>query len=329
MPDVSSGAAPRRGQGHFVATSEETPLKAVDAVDVDAAPESQWKEAWKRLRKNPMFIVSAVILLFVLLVVVWPSLFTGTDPRYCTLENSLEGPRSGHPFGFDRQGCDVYSRTIYGARASVAVGVVATLFIAVVGILTGAVAGFYGGIADTIVSRVSDIFFAIPLLLAAIIGISIINNIWPDRGFWGGVFTVVFALAAFAWPQITRQMRAAVLEVKTKEFVDAATAIGASRLTNLRRHIVPNALAPVIVMLTVTLGIFIVSESTLSFLGLGLPSSVVSWGNDIADAQVLVRAGQNLPVLFAPATALAVTVLSFILLGDAVREALDPKARKQ
>ncbi|MCW2829456.1 MAG: peptide transporter permease, partial [Aeromicrobium sp.] len=139
---------------------------------------------------------------------------------------------------------------------------------------------------------------------------------------------VVMALALFAWPQITRQMRGAVLEVKNLEFVEAATAIGASRLTNLRRHIVPNALSPVIVSATIMLGVFIVSESALSFLGLGLPQTIVSWGNDLSDAQNLVRSGQHLVVMWVPATALAVTVLGFVLLGEAVREALDPKAKK-
>ncbi len=141
---------------------------------------------------------------------------------------------------------------------------------------------------------------------------------------------MVAALALFGWPQITRIMRGAVLEVKNLEFVDAARAIGATPRRNLFRHIVPNAIAPVIVTATVSLGIVIVAEATLSFLGIGLPRArVVSWGNDISAAQVLVRSGQHLEVMFYPAAALMLTVLSFILLGDAVRDALDPKARKR
>ncbi len=159
--------------------------------------------------------------------------------------------------------------------------------------------------------------------------ISVLNNTWPNRGFWGSVIVVVLALALFAWPQITRQMRGAVLEIKNLEFVDAATAIGASKMKNLRRHIVPNALAPVIVASTISLGVFIVAETSLSFLGLGLPQGVVSWGNDLSDAQSQVSSGQHLNVMFVPAIALAFTVLGFILLGEAVREALDPKARKK
>ncbi|MBC7633513.1 ABC transporter permease [Aeromicrobium sp.] len=317
------------GQERFVAPLAETPLQAVDAVTIDAAPESQWKEAWKRLRKAPLFWISAVIILLIGVVIALPGLFTNADPNYSDLGLSFGKPSEGHPFGFTQQGGDVWARTLYGARASVAVGVLTTILVTLVGIVTGALAGFFGGWLDAILSRVADIFFSIPLLLAAIVIISVINNIQPDRGFWASVIIVVLALAIFAWPQITRQMRGAVLEVKNLEFVDAATAIGASRLKNLVRHIVPNALAPVIVTATISLGVFIVAETSLSFLGLGLPTNVVSWGNDLSAAQNQVRSGQHLIVMWVPATALALTVLGFILLGEAVREALDPKARKQ
>ncbi len=328
MPDFVQPSRTRPGQERFVAPLEETPLQAVDAIDVDAVPESQWKEAWKRLRVAPLFWISSTIILLLAVVIAFPGLFTDVDPNFKQLSESFNAPRDGHPFGFTQQGGDVWARTLYGARASVAVGVLSTLFVAVVGIVTGAVAGFYGGFVDTVISRLSDIFLSIPLLLAAIVVISVVNNLLPDRGFWVAVTVVVLALGLFAWPQITRQMRGAVLEVKNLEFVDAATAIGATKFKNLVRHIVPNALAPVIVTSTISLGIFIVAESALSFLGLGLPSNVVSWGNDLSDAQNQVRSGTHMVVMWVPATALALTVLGFILLGEAVREALDPKARK-
>lgn len=327
MYETQPGTRP--GQERFVAPVDETPLRAIDAVDVDAVPENQWKEAWKRLRTAPLFWVSVAILFVIGLMIFFPTLFTDADPKSGSLSNSFEPASEGHPFGFTRQGYDVWARTVYGARASVAVGLITTILTALLGMITGAIAGFYGGIFDTLLSRLSDIFFSIPLLLAAIVVISVLNNIWPERGFWASVMVVVLALALFAWPQITRQMRGAVLETKNLEFVDAATAIGASRMKNLLRHIVPNALAPVIVASTISLGVFIVAESSLSFLGLGLPESVVSWGNDLSDAQAQVRSGQHLNVMYVPAAALAMTVLGFILLGEAVREALDPKARKK
>ena len=319
----------RPGQERFVAPLEETPLKAVDSVDTSSPPTSMWSDAWRSLRRNPLFLVSAALILFLILVVAFPSLFTDENPRRCLLsENSLGAPRAGHPFGFDQQGCDVFARVVYGARASVTVGILTTLFVVVIGGILGALAGFYGGLLDAILSRVTDVFFAIPLVLAAIVGLQMLKNIRGDSpGFVLSVLPVILALAAFGWPQVMRIMRGAVLTVKNMEYIDAATSIGATRRRNLVRHVVPNALAPVIVVATVSLGIFIVAESTLSYLGLGLPSRVMSWGNDIAQAQNVVGTAPR--VLFYPASALALTVLSFILLGDAVRDALDPKAKKR
>lgn len=322
MPD------PRPGQERFIAPVEETPLQAVDAVDLDRVPEGQWKEAWNRLRKDPVFWLSAVMLTVVAVVIAVPGLFTDADPTYASLSKSFEPASSGHPFGYNQQGADVWARTVYGTRASVAVGVVCTIFVAIIGIITGALAGWYGGWVDTIISRASDVFLSIPYMMAAIVAISTINNVWPDRGFFGGVIVLVLAIGAFAWPSTTRQMRGAVLSVKNLEFVDAARAIGAGRMRNMIRHAVPNSLAPVIVSSMISLGTIIVAEATLSFLGLGFPSNVVSWGNDLSDATIQVRAGSHLTVMWVPATALAFTVLAFVLLGEAVREALDPKARR-
>ncbi len=321
---------PLPGQERFVAPIDETPLQETGvAIDDSQPPENQWKEAWKLLRRNWIFWISAAILSVVALMVVWPSLFTDLDPTRADLSRSLEGPSSGHIAGFNRQGYDVFARTVHGARASVLVGFLCTLVVVVIGVITGALAGFYGGFVDTIFSRLADVFFAIPLLLGAIVGLSVVNNLFPDRGFWAAIIAVVIALGAFAWPQITRITRGAGLEVKNLEFIDAAKAIGVTRRRNLIRHVVPNSLAPVIVTSTVSLGIFIVAEATLSFLGIGLPFGIVSWGNDIAAAQVQVRSGNRMGVMYWPAGALALTALGFILLGDAVSDALDPKRRSR
>lgn len=318
------------GQERFVAPLEETPLQAIDQLDTESPPTSMWGDAWRSLRKNPLFIVSSILIVFIMVVVFFPGLFTSNDPTFCTLDKSLVKAQPGHPFGYNLQGCDVLARTIYGARASVAVGVFTTVIVVLIGCFVGALAGFYGGLVDTLFSRITDIFFAIPFVLAAIVILQVLKNLrGGGSGFILDVGPVILALAAFGWPQIARIMRGAVLTVKNFEYIDAATAIGASRRRNLIRHVIPNALAPVIVVATVSLGIFIVAEATLSYLGLGLPNGVMSWGNDISDAQSLIRSGRNLGVLFYPAGALALTVLSFILLGDAVRDALDPKARKQ
>jgi oligopeptide transport system permease protein len=276
-----------------------------------------WRDTWRGLRRRPKFVVAAVLILFILVVAAFPGLFTGADPSYADPSQSLLGPSSAHWFGTDLQGHDIYARTIYGARASVIVGLGATLVVFVVGGALGALAGFYGGWVDAVVSRITDVFFGLPLLLAAIVLMQVIHH----RTVW----TVIAILALFGWPQVARIARGAVLEVRVSDYVLAAKALGLSRFQTLLRHALPNALGPVIAVATVALGLFIVSEATLSYLGVGLPTSVVSWGGDINLAQTRLRSGS--PILFYPAGALAITVLAFMMMGDALRDALDPASR--
>lgn len=310
----------RPNQEHFFADLDRTPLDVIDGVDESAAPASLWSDAWHSLRRRPLFWISAALIVLVLAVAAFPSVFTSLEPRFCELKYSLDPPSAGHPFGYDFQGCDIYARTIYGARASVTVGVLTTLAVTLIGAIVGAFAGFYGGWFDSLLSRLTDIFFAIPLVLAAIV----VMQMFRDGR---TVITVVLVLGIFGWPQIARITRGAVMSVKNADFITAARALGSSRLMTLARHVMPNSAAPIIVTATVSLGIFIVAEATLSFLGIGLPPEITSWGADIAKAQKQLRSQPS--VLFYPAGALALTVLSFIMMGDAVRDALDPKARKR
>ena len=310
----------RAGQDHYVSDIDETGLGAVDAVPDEGAPSSMWGEAWKRLRRRPLFWFAATIIFFAITISLFPSLFTSQDPRYCVLSRSLGGPELwSHPFGFDKQGCDIYSRVIYGARASVSVGVLTTIAVVIIGGTIGAITGYVGGWIDALLSRITDVFFAIPLLLAAIVFMQMFKE---SRS----IAMVVIVLSTFAWTSIARITRGSVMSAKNEEFVTAARATGASRGRILMSHIIPNSMAPIIVYATVALGTFIVSEASLSFMGIGLPTTVVSWGADISTAKDQLSDAPM--VLFYPATALALTVLSFIMMGDAVREALDPKARK-
>ncbi|GAA4295507.1 ABC transporter permease [Mycobacterium paraffinicum] len=276
-----------------------------------------WRDTWRGLRRRPKFVVAGLLILFIVAIAMFPALFTGADPSYADPSQSLLPPSSAHWFGTDLQGHDVYARTVYGARASVTVGLGAALVVFVVGGALGALAGFYGGWIDAVVSRISDVFFGLPLLLAAIVLMQVMHH----RTVW----TVIAILALFGWPQIARIARGSVLTVRTSDYVLAAKALGLSRFHILLRHAVPNALGPVIAMATIALGVFIVTEATLSYLGVGLPTSVVSWGGDINLDQTRLRAGS--PILFYPAGALATTVLAFMMMGDALRDALDPASR--
>ncbi|GJN99594.1 peptide ABC transporter permease [Mycobacterium marinum] len=276
-----------------------------------------WFDVLRGLRRRPKFVIAAVLIVFILVVAAFPSLFTGIDPSYADPSQSMLSPSTAHWFGTDLQGHDIYARTVYGARASVVVGLGATAAAFILGVTVGALAGYYGGWLDAVVSRITDIFFGLPLLLAAIVLMQVMHH----RTVW----TVIAILALFGWPQIARIARSSVLEVRGSDFVLAAKALGMSRFQILLRHALPNAIGPVIAVATVALGIFIVTEATLSYLGVGLPPTVVSWGGDINVAQMRLRAGS--PILFYPAGALAVTVLAFMMMGDALRDALDPASR--
>ncbi|MFI1162615.1 ABC transporter permease [Streptomyces sp. NPDC020801] len=280
-------------------------------------PRSLWSDAWRDLRRNPVFLISALVIVFLVVISVWPSLIASGNPLKCDLAKAQDGSQPGHPFGFDGQGCDVYTRTVYGARASVTVGVCATLGVALLGSVLGGLAGFFGGAWDSFLSRITDVFFAIPVVLGGLVLLSVVtsNTIWPVVGF----------MVLLGWPQVSRIARGSVITARQNDYVQAARALGASHSRILLRHIAPNAVAPVIVVATIALGTYIALEATLSYLGVGLKPPSVSWGIDISAASPYIR---NAPhALLWPSGALAITVLAFIMLGDAVRDALDPKLR--
>jgi oligopeptide transport system permease protein len=288
----------------------------------EAKPASLWGDAFYDLRRRPMFIFSCVLIAILLVMSFWPSLFTSINPfdaKTCELATARQGPSAGHIFGRDNLGCDVYARTIFGARNSIVIGVSTTIITAIVGGLLGLLAGARGGAVDTVTSRVTEVFFAIPWILGALL----ISATFRDTNL--GIWIVVIALAVLAWPMTFRIMRAAVITARNQDFVVAARALGASQSRVMFGHLLPNAVAPVIVIATINLGGFISAEAALSFLGVGVQSPDISWGLMIADARNRFLEAP-LPLVF-PAVFLSITVLAFIMLGDAVRDALDPKLR--
>lgn len=303
---------------HFVAPLDETPLVAVDKVSIAERKSNLYIDAWRDVRVRPLFYISGAIILLIILVAFAPKLFTHVDPQYCNLDLSNAGLSGAHILGSTFQGCDVYARIIFGAGTSLAVGFIVTVLVSVIGIVVGSIAGFYGRWVDAVLSRVGDIFFTIPYILAAVVLMSLFTN---ARSVW----TISLAIGVFAWPSTARVLRGQILSVKNADYVTSATAVGVSRFKILLRHVLPNSIAPVIVITTIGLAGAIVAESTLSFLGVGLGSTTVSWGNEISNAQSQLR--NNPWTLIYPSIALSVTVLAFIMMGEVVRDALDPKAR--
>jgi len=320
---------------HDAAAAETGVPPAVGVPGPEASKDvarSLLSDAWYEMRRRPLFWISSLLIVVVLVMAAFPQLFTSQDPLYCQLILSRRPPSAEHLFGTDIQGCDVYARTIYGARASVLVGVITTLCVATIGVLIGVVSGYYGGWVDTLLSRAGEIFFAIPMLLG---GIVILYSLPSPRDpnfdrtllYFIVVGKVILALTLLGWPSLARIMRSSVLTVKPQEYVQAARALGASPARVITSHIIPNALAPVVVVATINLGQYIALEATLSFLGIGLQPPAISWGIAISEASGLGYVISAPHMLLFPSLFLSLTVLAFIMLGEVVRDALDPKLR--
>lgn len=283
----------------------------------DTSTSSLWGDAWGELRRSPLFVISALMLLTLVVMAIAPGLFTNVDPRACNLSNSLQTPSAEHWFGTDIQGCDYYARVIYGARISITVGVLVTIGSVAIAIALGLTAGFYGGWLDAVISRLVDVVFALPFLLGAIVFLNVIEN--------RGVLQISLVLIVFSWTTMTRIMRSSVIAAKSNEYVSAARALGAGDLRIMRQHILPNSLAPVVVYATVFIGLIIAAEATLTFLGVGVQLPSISWGLQLSAAQTRILTHPHL--VFFPAIFVGLTVFAFVMMGDALRDALDPKLR--
>ncbi|GAA2797598.1 ABC transporter permease [Crossiella cryophila] len=319
MTDPSAAAAGSTIEAHQMVSDAE------HASTTQDKPRSLWSDAWGDLRRRPLFIMSATVILFLIIVAAFPWLFTSVDPDAGDLQRSRLAPSAQAWFGYDTQGKDIFARVVYGTRWSILVGVMSTLVTVLIGGIMGLLSGFFGGWVDAILSRVADVFFGLPFVLGAIVILSAFLSGGGSPGAFTIVSLVVLSIALLSWPVAMRIMRSAAITVKQQDFVKAARALGASNSRIIVKHLLPNCLAPVLVYGTIALGAFIGAEATLSFLGLGLRAPAVSWGVMIADARDYIRIAPHL--LYFPAGFLVITVLAFVMLGDAVREALDPKLR--
>jgi oligopeptide transport system permease protein len=298
-------------------------LDSTERVTDASNPRGLLGDAWYGLRRTWYFWISLVLIVFVAAISIFPQFFADKEKTSsltggCQLMDSLLPPSSEHWFGTDQLGCDVYSLTIYGARPSVITALIATAATVLIGAIIGIVAGYYGGWLDSLLSRITDVFFGLPVLLGGIVILTALGA----PGLWG----VIFVLVVLGWVGTARLVRSTTIEAKNQDFVLAARALGASNLRIMRRHILPNAMGPAIVVAVISLGGYVGAEATFSYLGLGIQPPEFSWGSIISDAQSVFFTAPW--TLFFPALFLTVTVLAFILMGDAVRDSLDPKLRK-
>jgi peptide/nickel transport system permease protein len=271
-------------------------------------------QAWRRFRGNRMATVGMGIVALEVVAAVLAPLVTFADPGRVEPAASLAPPSLDHWFGTDLLGRDLYSRVVYGARVSLEIGIAAVVIALVIGLAAGAAAGWYGGVVDGVVMRVTDVFLAFPYVLAALVVITAVGR---------GRTTVIVVLGLLGWMPIARLFRASVLQAKEAEYVEAARAAGAGALRILGRHILPNAVQPVVVYAAIFVGTAVLSEAALSFLGAGIAEPTAAWGLMVAQGKDFLFSAPHL--LFFPGAAIFLTVTAFVFIGDGLRDALDPK----
>lgn len=288
-----------------------------------AATRTMWGDAWNRLRRNKLAIAAVVWIVFMIIIALtadlWASQMLGSPTAINTAtmsSNSRLPPTLEHPFGTDTLGRDVLSRVVYGSRISLAVGVLATAISTVIGLVMGAISAYYGGWIDTLIMRLADIFLAFPYILFVIAMLAVIGP---------GIQNVFIAIGVLGWPSIARVFRSAILSVKSNDFVDAARSMGASDVRIIARHIFPNSIASIVVYSTMNIGGAILTEASLSYLGMGIIPPDPSWGVMIQDGQAYLASQPWLMIM--PGLAILTTVLAFTLLGDGLRDALDVKMK--
>jgi peptide/nickel transport system permease protein/oligopeptide transport system permease protein len=296
--------------------------QASEAAEQNHQTRTLWGDAWRRLKRNKLAIIAIVWIVFMVLLAVTADLWV---PQHfgspTSIDSTLTGqsrlpPSPEHPFGTDTIGRDVFSRVIYGARISLSVGILATAISTVLGLIMGSLAAYYGGWLDTLIMRFADIFLAFPYTLFVIAMLAVIGP---------GIQNVFIAIGVLGWPSIARVFRSAILSVKENDYVDAARAMGASDLRIIFRHIFPNSVATIVVYATMNIGGAILTESALSFLGMGVVPPDPSWGILIEDGQKYLASQPWLMLM--PGLAILTTVLAFTLLGDGLRDALDVKMK--
>ena len=282
-----------------------------------AVPPRAGNRAWNKFKRNKVALVGAFIVLFFVVLAIFAPLLASHDPFQTSFMTIRKAPSSAFWLGTDELGRDIYSRLIYGARASLMAGMVSVLIALVVGVPFGLAAGYFGGWTDSVISRATEALLAIPFLilaiaLAAFLGPSLIN--------------AMIAIGVSAAPKFIRITRGQVLAVRNEDYVQSARALGASDLRIIARHIFPNVMPPLIVQATITIATAIIAEASLSFLGLGLQPPNPSWGSMLNTAKNFMTQAPWMSIF--PGSAIFLAVLGFNLLGDGLRDALDPRQEK-
>ena len=285
--------------------------------EIDQQTNTLWGDVWRKLKRDNQFRIAVVMIAIFVGMAIVPQLFftESLDPQFCQLTDSTKPPSPDHWFGTDILGCDYYTRVVYGTRTSMEVGLVVAGATFVLALTLGGAAGYFGGATDLVISRIADVFFCVPTLLGSILLLSLFST--------GGVFIVALVLVFFGWPDMARLVRSTVISGKRRAYVRASETAGSSGGRTLRRHVLPNGIAPVLVFTAYIVGGAVAGEAALTFLGVGLRLPAISWGLQIAVAQTRFTTAAYL--LFFPSLFLCLFIGAFVLLGESIRDALDVK----
>lgn len=274
----------------------------------------------RRFFKNKLAVAGLFVLTFMILVAIFGPLFVEHSPTQTNLLKVAQSPSKEHLLGTDMSGRDNFSRLIYGSRVSITIGISAMLFTVIIGVILGSISGFFGGIIDAIIMRMTDLALSLPFLVLAITIISIVERMTI------GIFVTIIALTS--WPTLTRIVRGSFLTLREREFIQGARAIGASNFRIITKHLLPNAIGPIIVNATLLMATMIIAESALSFIGMGIPQPTPSWGNMLTEAQNIRILRNNPEAWIPPGLCILITVLAINFIGDGLRDAFDPKSNK-
>ncbi len=305
--------------GVFVQAPADVALADAD-VEVALESLSQWQLAWRRFKHHRMALIGLGIFAFMVLMAIFGPFLVPYDPTNIPGATIPGGspPSLAHLFGTDAQGRDVFAMVVNGARISVAVGGFSMLIAGLVGVSVGSLAGYFGGWVDNVLMRIVDTFFAIPLLFVILVAARFFGE--------GKVSALIIIFGLLSWPLISRLVRASFLSLRESDFVEAARAVGVTDMRITFRHILPNAIGPVIVAMTLIMASNIVLEAFVSYLNFGISPTETSWGNALANAQSALVLG-NWWWAFFPGMAIALTVMAINFVGDGLRDALDPRTR--
>ena len=295
------------------ASAGAVPLE-VGRVSFDSS--SLWRDAIRRLLRNKLAVAGGSVVILLLLIAVFADFLAPYSYTKTNFGRLNEEPTRDYPLGTDNLGRDMLSRMIYGARISMLVGLGAQVIVVAIGLPIGALSGYVGGRVDLVLTRFVDVMYAFPRLLFVILVMSALG---------AGLMNIFMAIGLTGWVGIARQTRAQVLSLKEKEFVEGARALGAGFFRALFKHVLPNALTPIVVSVTFGIPEAIFTEAALSFIGVGINPPTPSWGQMVGEGQQYLRSAWHLCVF--PSIAIAVTMLSFTFFGDGVRDTLDPKLK--